>query len=244
LRSEQRAGLRDGVSVNPISRQATDGPAFESDGFSGDWLPALLWSPAADDVWWSEGMFALHGYEPLEVEPSLPLLFDHQHPDDRDRARQAFDRISRDGRPFVFEHRLLTRSGQLRTVILSVSALLDAAGRPATIKGMSLDVTDARRIHHAAAEETVSGTQAELSRITSQIESHNVVSKATGVLMERHKLPADEATALLRRASQLAGRKLGDIASELLFSGTLPPQATFDEHPPKPSSPKPQPPTL
>ena len=48
-----------------------------------------------------------------------------------------------------------------------------------------------------------------------------IVSQATGVLIERHKVTADEAMALLRRASQVCGRKLVDVASELLYTGKL-----------------------
>jgi len=39
--------------------------------------------------------------------------------------------------------------------------------------------------------------------------------------MERHKVTASEAAALLRRASQTAGRKLPEVASELLYTGKL-----------------------
>jgi hypothetical protein len=184
-------------------------------------LPAFAWNLTADRFWWSAGMFHLHGFAPGDIEPTLAVLLAHQHPDDRDTARQALGRISRDGRPFVFEHRLITRHGQVRTVLLSATARSDAVGPPLMINGTILDVTCARHIP-GGEQDTASGIRAELDRLAARTESRNLINQATGVLMERHKIPVDEAYTLLRRASQLAGRKLLPVASELLFTGSLP----------------------
>jgi hypothetical protein len=199
-------------------------------------LPVLAWNLITDRIWWSAAMYQLHGRRPQDCTPSLPVLLEHVHPQDRERAERAFERIRRDGRPFVLEHRLVTQAQQVRTVILVVNAGPRASGRPETIVGTSIDVSEARRIHHAAAEETVSGLQAEISRLSAQAEARDVISHATGLLMERYKIPADDAAALLRKGSQIAGRKLLDVASELLFSGSFP-----DVEPLRPRAPKPGP---
>lgn len=197
-------------------------------------LAVLRWDLVSDRVWWSERMYELCGRPPADCTPSLALHVEHVHPEDVDRALRAFERIRRDGRPFVLEHRLVTRDQQLLTVILIVNATPGQSGRPETVVGTSIDVTEARRIHHAAAEETVSGLQAEISRLTAAAESRDVVSHATGLLMERYKIPADEAAALLRKGSQVAGRKLYDVASELLFSGSFPDVEPLRSRAPKP----------
>jgi hypothetical protein len=179
-------------------------------------------------------MYQLHGRRPEDCTPSLTVLFEHVHPADRERAERAFERIRRDGRPFVLEHRLVTQAQQIRTVILVVNARPGASGRPETIVATSIDVSEARRIHHAAAEETVSGLQAEICRLNAQAETRNVISHATGLLMERYKIPTDDAAALLRKGSQIAGRKLYDVASELLFSGSFPDVEPRPSRVPKP----------
>jgi hypothetical protein len=194
----------------------------------------LGWDLITNRVWWSEGMYQLYGRRPEDCTPSLTVLFEHVHPADRERAERAFERIRRDGRPFVLEHRLVTQAQQIRTVILVVNARPGASGRPETIVATSIDVSEARRIHHAAAEETVSGLQAEICRLNAQAETRNVISHATGLLMERYKIPADDAAALLRRGSQIAGRKLYDVASELLFSGSFPDVEPRPSRVPKP----------
>jgi hypothetical protein len=187
-------------------------------------LARFEWELTRDRWWWSDGLYAAHGYVPRTVEPNLERLLCHQHPKDRDRTREAFTRVRRDGRPFVFEHRIVTEAGGaagVRTMILSVSAHLGPDGLPWLVSGTLLDVSEARRLHHAAEQDSIAGLQDELMRLSAAAESRELIGQATGVLMERHKVTASEAIALLRRASQAAGRKLPDVASELLYTGKL-----------------------
>ena len=179
------------------------------------------WDLARDRWWWSDGMYAVHGYAPGGVEPGLDRLLTRQHPMDRDRTEDAFARVCQDGRPFVFEHRLVTKVDGVRTMILSVSAHVGPDQRPLLVAGTLLDVSDARRLHHAAEQDSIAGLQAELMRLSARAQTRELISQATGVLMERHKVTADEAAVLLRRASQASGRKLADVASELLYTGKL-----------------------
>ncbi|HEX4429847.1 MAG TPA: PAS and ANTAR domain-containing protein [Frankiaceae bacterium] len=184
-------------------------------------LARFEWELTRDRWWWSDGMYAAHGFTARGVEPSLEHLLNHQHPKDRDRTKEAFARVRRDGRPFVFEHRILTEATGVRTMILSVSAHLGPDRQPRLVSGALLDVSEARRLHHAAEQDSIAGLQAELMRLSAAADSRELIGQATGVLMERHKVTANEAAALLRRASQTAGRKLPDVASELLYTGKL-----------------------
>jgi GAF domain-containing protein len=52
--------------------------------------------------------------------------------------------------------------------------------------------------------------------------SRDVIGQAKGILMERYKLPADDAFLLLARVSQRTNRKLVEIARELTETGALP----------------------
>jgi len=190
-------------------------------------LAAFRWDPVDDRWWWSAAMFRLYGYAPDEVEPTFTLMLQHEHPDDRARAEQAFERLHRDGRPFVYEHRIVPCYEGPRTIISSVQIAV-LAGRQSLVSGTALDVSQARRIHHAAAEETVGGLQAEIRRMQFSAESRDLINRATGVLIERHKITPDAAAALLRSASQQACRKLPEVASELLYTGRLPAVAGID----------------
>ena len=52
--------------------------------------------------------------------------------------------------------------------------------------------------------------------------SRAVIEQAKGILMERHKVTADDAFGLLTRASQRTNTKLRDVAEELSRTGLLP----------------------
>ena len=65
-----------------------------------------------------------------------------------------------------------------------------------------------------AAEETANMAAAMASRAG--------IEQAKGILMERHRLTADQAFNLLTKASQHTGLKLRDVADELVRTGALP----------------------
>jgi GAF domain-containing protein len=53
------------------------------------------------------------------------------------------------------------------------------------------------------------------------LESRAIIDQAKGILMERHKLTADQAFQLLARASMTTNRKLRDVADHLVQTGEL-----------------------
>jgi GAF domain-containing protein len=65
-----------------------------------------------------------------------------------------------------------------------------------------------------AAEEAVNMRAAMVTR--------GMIEQAKGILMERHKITADQAFTILTRASQHTGTKLREVASELVRTGTVP----------------------
>jgi AmiR/NasT family two-component response regulator len=54
------------------------------------------------------------------------------------------------------------------------------------------------------------------------LESRAVIDQAKGILMERHKLTADQAFQALVQASMHTNRKVRDIADHLVRTGELP----------------------
>ena len=56
------------------------------------------------------------------------------------------------------------------------------------------------------------------------LDTRGVIDQAKGILMQRHKLTADQAFQLLVRASMTTNRKLRDIADDLVHTGDLPPR--------------------
>ena len=60
------------------------------------------------------------------------------------------------------------------------------------------------------------------SNLRTAVTNRDVIGQAKGILMERHKLTADQAFGVLARASQEMNRKLVDIARELAHTGAVP----------------------
>jgi hypothetical protein len=54
------------------------------------------------------------------------------------------------------------------------------------------------------------------------VATRQLIGQAQGILMERHKITADQAFGLLVRASQHRNTKLRDVADALVHSGELP----------------------
>jgi GAF domain-containing protein len=63
----------------------------------------------------------------------------------------------------------------------------------------------------------------QLSNARVAVASRDVIGQAKGILMERFKLDAEQAFALLARISQDSNRKLRDVAEELATTGQLKP---------------------
>lgn len=71
---------------------------------------------------------------------------------------------------------------------------------------------------HAAIAYAAAQQQAKLVRT---VETRQLIGRAEGILMQRHKITGDQAFALLVRASQHRHLKLRDVAHQLIDSGEL-----------------------
>ncbi|HEX4234079.1 MAG TPA: chemotaxis protein CheB [Caldimonas sp.] len=74
------------------------------------------------------------------------------HPDDRDRNAEAFGRLAADGTPFELEKRYLRGDGSIVWVSSSVTAVLDATGRPSGAVAVVLDISARRHAEQALRE--------------------------------------------------------------------------------------------
>ncbi len=75
---------------------------------------------------------------------------------------------------------------------------------------------------HAATAYAAARQQAKMVRA---VATRQLIGRAEGILMERHKVTGDQAFALLVRASQHSDLKLRDVADRLIHSGDLDGQA-------------------
>ena len=71
------------------------------------------WDIDSGEIYWSEETFRIFEYD-LAIKPSLELVLERTHPEDRGLVRQMIERV-KDGREnFDFQHRLLLPSGSVK----------------------------------------------------------------------------------------------------------------------------------
>ncbi|MFI8524001.1 PAS and ANTAR domain-containing protein [Promicromonospora sukumoe] len=91
--------------------------------------------------WWSDEVYTMHGWDLSDVEPGLEALRARKHPDDRHLVvRTASDALRR-GKPFATAHRIVTTTGETRSVLVTGRHALRPRDRTAELAGYIIDVT-------------------------------------------------------------------------------------------------------
>jgi signal transduction histidine kinase/CheY-like chemotaxis protein len=71
------------------------------------------WNPASGKIFWSDETYRLFECEPA-IEPTIEMVLERTHPDDRMRLRQILDCASIERNEFIAEHRLLMADGSVK----------------------------------------------------------------------------------------------------------------------------------
>lgn len=161
--------------------------------------------PDADEWWWSDGMFRIHGFEPGEVVPTTALVMSHVHPDDRTSAEASRNGAVERGEPFSFVHRITTADGRDRVVV--AAGHVEHHDETMVIVGHLIDITDVRQ--EAVARELDGAVE-------DFVEHRAVIEQAKGVLVQLYSVDPDTAWAVLRAFSADSNRKVRDIAGLLV----------------------------
>lgn len=92
---------------------------------------------------WSDETFALMGYAPRSVQPSLEAFLASVHPEDRAAVRAEIEAAT--GRPdglYRIQHRVLGPDGIPRVMLEQGRVYFDTGGVPLRIAGVALDITE------------------------------------------------------------------------------------------------------
>ncbi len=160
---------------------------------------------SADTWWWSESVYAMHGFEHGEVVPTTELMMVHQHPDDRARSVEVLEAAIENGLPFSSRHRIVDSDGRDRMVV-TIGEGVRGPGSVLQLRGYFIDITDSLQrdldeYSHEAVERSA--------------ESRAVIEQAKGALMVTYAIDEQEAFALLRWQSQQCNIKVRDLAAML-----------------------------
>jgi PAS domain S-box-containing protein len=106
------------------------------------------WNASTGELYWSDGAYRVFGYEP-GTKPTVELVIDRTHPEDRMRHRQIIDRAAEEGCEYIAEHRLLMADGSVKYVQAVAHRLTREDPEGLVFVGAITDITERKR----AAEE-------------------------------------------------------------------------------------------
>ena len=160
--------------------------------------------------WWSDGLYAMHGFEPGGVVPTTGLMLAHKHPDDRSRVESVLAQACSSGEPFACVHRILDANGHTRTLGVVGRGRKDNETREVVqVSGYFVDLTITQR--------TLAQREATES-IRASAESRAVIEQAKGAVMTVYGMTENEAFDLLRHHSNVTNESLRSLARRLMES--------------------------
>ncbi len=102
-----------------------------------------------------------HFWLPPEAEVTIGTFYERLHPDDRERTRQAIAESNANNGPYDIEYRTVAPDGQEKWIRAMGRTFYDALGQPTRFDGLTLDITERKRIEERerqAAAEAVAAT--------------------------------------------------------------------------------------
>jgi hypothetical protein len=181
---------------------------------TGEVVGQFRWDAATETMSWSRGVFALHGYPPAAVTPSIDLVLSHKVPADRERTALLIASVREVDREFSNYHRIVDAAGYERVVLTVGSSRLVGPGldRPVGSRistGFMADVTEEHR-------------QSTREAVLAAHEHGATIHQAQGAIMALYGLGESAALSLLRWYSQNHNVKIAVLAQRVV--------AQFDTH--------------
>ncbi len=120
------------------------------------------WKPSSGEIFWSDESYRIFEYDRAK-KPTLDVILQRVHPQDKALAQQVIDRASKTGTDFEHEYRLLLPSGAIKHVRALAQAFQDASGNLEFVGTVS-DISEQRR-----AEAVIREQEAELREVLDSI---------------------------------------------------------------------------
>lgn len=162
---------------------------------------------ASGDWWWSDEVYAMHGWKRHEVQPGLQALRSRKHPDDRARMVRAVGDALRAGRPFACGHRIVGRDGRTRSLVVTGQGQRSAPAGGREVAGYVVDVTPVQK---EALERRAAAV------VQHAFVSRAVIEQAKGVVGVVRGVDDNAAEQVLRDVAGSAGVPLRVAADQLI----------------------------
>ena len=108
------------------------------------------WDILTGKTYWSAEIYRILGLDPQKLAQNHNRFFDYVHPEDRDFVENAIKRALNE-KPFGIDYRIITASGEERTVHAESEVTFDSDNRPIRVKGIIQDITERKEAEEALA---------------------------------------------------------------------------------------------
>jgi PAS domain S-box-containing protein len=93
------------------------------------------WDIKTDEIYWSDEVYRIYGFAPQGIVPSLEMLMEVVHPNDRGLIEGAIDNALNGYEPYDLEHRIIRTDGEVGWVHRRAEVFRDEAGEPLRMVG-------------------------------------------------------------------------------------------------------------
>lgn len=193
----------------------------QSIGRLGNWS----WNLTTNDIYWSDEIYKIYGYQPNEIKPDYNLFISTFHPDDFDKVKTSGDASITTGGRYSIDHRITLPNGDERWVHEEIVAEEIIDGEPVVLSGTIQDITERKLFENdllAAKEEAERLSEAKsdfLSRM-----SHELRTPMNAILGFSQLLNMDSITDRQRNyvhEISTAGTHLLELITDLLDLGRI-----------------------
>ena len=142
------------------------------------------WVVSTGEIFWSEETLRIFEYDP-GTQPTVELVIQRVHPDDKAFVRQMIERAAQGGNDFDIEHRLLMPDKRIKYLHVIAHRRSDDSGNLEFI-GAVRDVTAAK-----IAQQKLKQDEAELRQLINFVPEHVLVMDADGTRLDENQAMRD-----------------------------------------------------
>jgi PAS domain S-box-containing protein len=164
------------------------------------------WNLLSGEIYWSDETYRIFGCEPA-TKPTVPLVIERTHPDDRMNLRQILDRALIERREFTAEHRLIMADGSVKYVRAVAHPSIDADLDTVVFVGAITDITDHKRAEEE--RERLRQLEADLARMNRV----SMMGELAASLAHEIKQPIAAAVTNAEACTLWLGREAPDVTA-------------------------------
>jgi PAS domain S-box-containing protein len=100
------------------------------------------WDIKNNTIEWSDELYRIYGLEPQSETLSYEDYLRYVHPDDKEKVTTQVQEAMARNQSWEFTHKLVRKSGEVRTVYANGEVLVDDKGQPYMMIGTAQDITE------------------------------------------------------------------------------------------------------